>query len=83
VKGLTRAIAKLHGTVVPMNRHLTFTATPEALATLPVPSDLPEEQPPGHLHLMFEQTFKNIDDILHKDAGCTSELDYNRPGCCS
>ena len=23
---------------------------------------------------MFEQTFKNIDDILHKDAGCTSEL---------
>jgi len=26
--------------------------------------------------LMFEQTFKNIDDILHKDAGCSSELDY-------
>ena len=25
---------------------------------------------------MFEQTFKNIDDILHKDSGCTSELDY-------
>ena len=25
---------------------------------------------------MFEQVFKNIDDILHKDAGCTSELDY-------
>ncbi len=25
---------------------------------------------------MFEQTFKNIDDILHKDAGCTTELDY-------
>ena len=25
---------------------------------------------------MFEQAFKNIDDILHKDAGCTSELDY-------
>lgn len=24
----------------------------------------------------FEQTFKNIDDILHKDAGCSSELDY-------
>ena len=29
-----------------------------------------------HTHAMFEQTFKNIDDILHKDAGCTSELDY-------
>ncbi len=25
---------------------------------------------------MFEQTFKNIDDMLHKDAGCSSELDY-------
>ena len=25
---------------------------------------------------MYEQTFKNIDDILHKDAGCSSELDY-------
>ena len=25
---------------------------------------------------MFEQTFKNIDDILYKDAGCSSELDY-------
>ena len=25
---------------------------------------------------MFEQAFKNIDDILYKDAGCTSELDY-------
>jgi len=26
--------------------------------------------------MQFEQTFKNIDDILHKDAGCGSELDY-------
>lgn len=25
---------------------------------------------------MFEQTFKNIDDILHKDDGCGTELDY-------
>ena len=25
---------------------------------------------------MFKQSFKNIDDILHKDAGCSSELDY-------
>lgn len=25
---------------------------------------------------MFEQTFKNIDDVLFKDAGCDSELDY-------
>ena len=25
---------------------------------------------------MFQQTFKNIDDILWKDAGCSTELDY-------
>ena len=25
---------------------------------------------------MFEQTFKNVDDTLRKDAGCSSELDY-------
>lgn len=25
---------------------------------------------------MFEQSFKNIDDILRKDAGASSELDY-------
>ena len=25
---------------------------------------------------MFEQTFKNVDDFLWKDAGCSSELDY-------
>ena len=25
---------------------------------------------------MFEQTFKNIDDVLWKEAGCTTELDY-------
>ena len=25
---------------------------------------------------MFEQIFKNVDDLLWKDAGCSSELDY-------
>ena len=25
---------------------------------------------------MFEQAFKNIDDVLWKEAGCSSELDY-------
>ncbi len=25
---------------------------------------------------MFERTFKNIDDVLWKEAGCSSELDY-------
>ena len=26
--------------------------------------------------MAFEQTFKNIDDVLWKEAGCSSELDY-------
>jgi type I restriction enzyme M protein len=26
--------------------------------------------------IMFEQAFKNIDDVLWKEAGCTTELDY-------
>jgi HsdM N-terminal domain len=25
---------------------------------------------------MFEQVFRNIDDVLRKEAGCTTELDY-------
>ena len=25
---------------------------------------------------MFEQSLKNIDDILHQDSGCATELDY-------
>jgi type I restriction enzyme M protein len=25
---------------------------------------------------MFQQVFKNIDDVLWKDAGCSTELDY-------
>jgi type I restriction enzyme M protein len=27
-------------------------------------------------HPMFEQAFRNIDDVLRKEAGCTTELDY-------
>jgi hypothetical protein len=27
-------------------------------------------------NLGFEQAFKNIDDVLWKEAGCTTELDY-------
>ena len=25
---------------------------------------------------MFEQAFRNIDDVLRKEAGCTTELDH-------
>jgi type I restriction enzyme M protein len=30
----------------------------------------------GQLNFMFEQAFKNIDDVLRKESGCTTELDY-------
>ena len=25
---------------------------------------------------MFEQTFRNLDNVLRQEAGCTTELDY-------
>jgi type I restriction enzyme M protein len=28
---------------------------------------------------MFEQAFRNIDEVLWKEAGCTTELDYTGP----
>ena len=33
---------------------------------------------------MFEQAFRNIDDVLRKEAGCTTELDGSRTNihCC-
>jgi len=31
---------------------------------------------PKNWAVMFEQAFKNIDDVLWKEAGCTTELDY-------
>ena len=30
----------------------------------------------AEIGLLFEQAFKNIDDVLWKEAGCTTELDY-------
>jgi len=30
----------------------------------------------GRRARMFEQAFRNIDDVLRKEAGCTTELDY-------
>lgn len=39
---------------------------PKAVSRTPTVTHIP----------MFEQTFKNIDDLLYKDAGADSELDY-------
>ncbi len=30
----------------------------------------------GSKTVLFEQAFRNIDDVLRKEAGCTTELDY-------
>lgn len=32
--------------------------------------------PDPEVIILFEQAFKNIDDVLWKDAGCATELDY-------
>src|SRR5688572_1526827 len=34
------------------------------------------DQHQPHRFLVFEQAFKNVDDVLRKEAGCTTELDY-------
>lgn len=39
------------------------------------PSDI-LRAPLGATDRMFEQAFKNIDDVLRKESGCTTELDY-------
>jgi len=31
---------------------------------------------PVKIHTMFEQTFRNVDETLRREAGCTTELDY-------
>src|SRR6202050_4637991 len=40
-----------------------------------------ETKRPEPFALMFEQAFKNIDDVLWKEAGCTTELDYTEQTC--
>jgi type I restriction enzyme M protein len=60
-------------------------AQPSAAAVPPVlarqepkasPPPLPARNTGRNGGSMFEQTFKNIDDVLWKEAGCTTELDY-------
>lgn len=41
-----------------------------------VPSNNAPSRSRGRSGNMFEQAFKNIDDVLWKEAGCTTELDY-------
>ena len=58
------------------------TATPKGAARKPNVTGNGKKATPttqskkAQANLMFEQTFKNIDDTLWKDAGCSSELDY-------
>ena len=41
-----------------------------------MPLDCGASPPRRAVSFMFEQAFRNIDDILRKEAGCTTELDY-------
>ena len=53
-------------------------ASPPSVSVAPSPR--PESNRNGNrtprTRPMFEQAFKNIDDVLWKEAGCASELDY-------
>ncbi len=60
-------------------------AQPSAVAVQPVPVPPEQKAPPAPLLTRssgrnggsaFEQTFKNIDDVLWKEDGCATELDY-------
>jgi type I restriction enzyme M protein len=45
--------------------------------TLRIPTDSPiKKSSQGNRLPVFERAFKNIDDVLRKEAGCTTELDY-------
>jgi hypothetical protein len=60
-------------------------AQPSAVASVPVRATQEQKAPPAPLPTRnsarnggrsFEQTFRNIDDVLWKEAGCRTELDY-------
>jgi type I restriction enzyme M protein len=44
------------------------------IGPLPIGQGAPHRPEPDRPN--FEQAFKNIDDVLRKEAGCTTELDY-------
>lgn len=47
-----------------------------ALLAAPPGATVGRDHGSGGREDMFEQTFRNIDDVLWKEAGCTTELDY-------
>ena len=46
------------------------------ISPVPLLALAPQPAPGFTRPFMFEQAFRNIDDILRKEAGCTTELDY-------
>ena len=74
-RGRGGSVALVNGTAAPP------AAAPVLAAPKPAPS--PAVAPPrteprrnGNGGSRFEQVFRNIDDVLWKEAGCTTELDY-------
>lgn len=50
--------------------------TRQAAEDSPVPKSPTPKSSQGKRSPVFEQAFRNIDDVLRKEAGCTTELDY-------
>jgi hypothetical protein len=48
----------------------------QTLGAEPANGQAPNGKPAKTNGSTFEQAFKNIDDVLRKEAGCTTELDY-------
>jgi hypothetical protein len=61
-----KTIRPRQGASIRQPRELSTRPLTIGLRKLPTEPDRP----------MFEQAFKNIDDVLRKEAGCTTELDY-------
>jgi type I restriction enzyme M protein len=69
------------GSVALANGRSPAAAAPATIAREPAitidrPPAKPDRRKAGNGGSSFEQTFKNIDDVLWKEAGCTTELDY-------
>jgi hypothetical protein len=64
------------GSVSLANGEAAATSAPAITTKSPVERSVREPRAAKRQSTTFQQIFKNIDDVLWKEAGCTTELDY-------
>ena len=74
-RGRGGSVALANGKAAPRPRRPQLFDEPPA-KPVERPPARPEKRKAENGGSRFEQTFKNIDDVLWKEAGCTTELDY-------